>query len=51
METTKKCFLCGRPMKQQEGLLYELCTNPDCPRSKPLPEPNSADKNDNKVAT
>lgn len=54
METTKKCFLCGRPMKQQEGLLYELCTNPECPRSQPLPEPNSAtegDKTDNKVAT
>lgn len=39
MATTKKCFLCGRPMKVQEGLLYELCTNPKCPRSKPLPAP------------
>ncbi|MDN0047517.1 hypothetical protein QVN49_10935 [Megasphaera hexanoica] len=39
MATTKKCFLCGRPMKQQEGLLYDLCTNPKCPRSKPLPAP------------
>lgn len=35
----KKCFLCGRPMKSQEGLLYELCTNPKCPRAKPLPTP------------
>lgn len=34
-----KCFLCGRPMKKQEGLLYDLCTNPKCPRSKPLPAP------------
>lgn len=35
----KKCFLCGRPMKAQEGLLYDLCTNPKCPRSKPLSAP------------
>lgn len=35
----KKCFLCGRPMKTQEGLLYALCTNPKCPRSKPLSVP------------
>ena len=41
-----KCFLCGRPMKQQEGLLYELCINPKCPRSQPLPAPegNKAEK-------
>lgn len=44
METTKKCFLCGRPMKKQEGLLYELCTNPKCPRSQPLPEPTESKK-------
>lgn len=44
----KKCFLCGRPMKQQEGLLYELCTNPKCPRSQPLPAPQEepADEED-----
>lgn len=40
----KKCFLCGRPMKQQEGILYELCTNPKCPRSKPLPVPTDKNK-------
>ncbi len=37
----KKCFLCGRLMKPQEGLLYDLCTNPKCPRSKPLPTPTN----------
>ena len=39
-----KCFLCGRPMKKQEGLLYDLCMNPNCPRSKPLPTPVDEDK-------
>lgn len=39
-----KCFLCGRPMKKQEGLLYELCTNPKCPRSQPLPTPTGSKK-------
>lgn len=39
MMADKKCFLCGRPMKKQEGLLYELCTNPKCPRSQPLSAP------------
>lgn len=40
----KKCFLCGRPMKSQEGLLYALCTNPKCPRSKPLPTPEESEE-------
>jgi hypothetical protein len=42
----EKCFFCGRPMKKVEGLLYDLCTNPKCPRSKPLPKPkdNKAEK-------
>lgn len=35
----EKCFFCGRKMKKVEGLLYDLCTNPKCPRSKPLPKP------------
>lgn len=41
----KKCFLCGRPMKSQEGILYELCTNPKCPRYKPLPAPAESKEN------
>lgn len=41
-----KCFLCGRLMKSQEGLLYELCTNPKCPRSKPLPAPEDKTEQD-----
>lgn len=40
----KNCFLCGRPMKSQEGLLYDLCTNSKCPRSKPLAAPTSHDE-------
>lgn len=40
----KKCFLCGRPMKSQKGLLYELCTNPKCPRSQPLSTPTEKDE-------
>lgn len=40
----KKCFFCGRPMKKVEGLLYDLCTNPKCPRSKPLPKPKDDEK-------
>lgn len=40
-----KCFLCGRPMKKQEGLLYDLCTNPNCPRSQPLPAPAESKEN------
>lgn len=45
-----RCFLCGRSMKQQEGLLYELCTNPKCVRSKPLPTPKEELKDDTKEA-
>lgn len=44
-----KCFLCGRPMKLQDGLLYELCTNPKCPRSKPLPMPTDKNKKEGTV--
>lgn len=42
--TKEKCFFCGRPMKKVEGLLYELCTNPQCPRAKPLPKPKEESK-------
>lgn len=45
----KKCFLCGRPMKKQEDLLYELCTNPKCPRSKPLPMPAEKEHAEDKI--
>ena len=31
----KRCFLCGAKMDENTG----LCTNPDCVRSKPLPDP------------
>lgn len=41
-----KCFLCGRPMEKKEGLLYELCTNTKCPRSKPLPTPAETEKSE-----
>lgn len=34
-----RCFLCGRKMVKQEGISYELCSNPKCIRSKPLAEP------------
>lgn len=34
-----RCFLCGRKMKKVDGLLYELCSNAKCPRSKPLNPP------------
>lgn len=40
----KKCFLCGRLMKPQEGLLYDLCTNPKCPRSQPLSAPAESEE-------
>lgn len=43
-----RCFLCGRPMKKQDGLLYELCTNPKCVRSKPLPAPKQTPKTEDK---
>ena len=34
-----RCFLCGRKMIKKDGLLYELCSNPKCIRSKPLNPP------------
>lgn len=43
-----RCFLCGRPMIKKDGLLYELCTNPKCVRSKPLPTPKEELKDDTK---
>lgn len=46
---TSKCFLCGRPMKKEEGLLYDLCTNPKCPRSQPLPTPAENQAAENKA--
>lgn len=39
-----RCFLCGRKMKKVDGLLYELCSNVKCPRSKPLNPPTKVDK-------
>ncbi len=33
------CFLCGRPMVKKDGINYELCSNPNCVRSKPLNPP------------
>jgi hypothetical protein len=32
----KRCFLCMHKMDESTG----LCTNPDCVRSQPLPDPN-----------
>lgn len=43
---TERCFLCGRPMKEVEGLLYKLCTNPKCCRSKPLNPPKVSTEED-----
>ncbi len=34
----KRCFLCMSKMDESTG----LCTNPECVRSKPLPEPKAA---------
>lgn len=34
---TKRCFLCGAKMDENTG----LCTNPDCVRSQPLPNPEA----------
>lgn len=34
----KRCFLCMSKMDEKTG----LCTNPECIRSKPLPEPKAA---------
>lgn len=39
-----KMFLCGRLMKPQDGLLYKLCTNPQCLRSKLLSTPEEDKK-------
>lgn len=47
--TGKKCFLCGRQMEKREGVLYELCTNPKCPRSKPLPTPAEKEHAEDKI--
>ena len=35
----ERCFLCGRKMIKVEGLSYELCSNKNCVRSKPLDPP------------
>ena len=40
----ERCLLCNRPMKEAEGLLYKLCTNPKCPCSKPLNPPKKAEE-------
>lgn len=42
--TTKRCFLCRRPMERVEGRLYDTCTNKKCIRHQPLSDvSNKAD--------
>lgn len=41
---TKRCFLCGSKMDEKTG----LCTNPDCVRSKPLPDQKEKTENETK---
>lgn len=40
----KRCFLCRRPMERVEGRLYDTCSNPKCPRHKPLRDVSKGDK-------
>lgn len=47
MDATR-CFLCGRKMVKKEGLLYDLCSNPKCPRSKPLNPPKESEQENDK---
>lgn len=46
MAISNRCFLCGRKMVAVEGLLYELCSNKKCPRSKPLNPPKEQNPDD-----
>lgn len=41
---TKRCFLCGSKMDEKTG----FCTNPECVRSKPLPDPKEKTENETK---
>lgn len=40
----KTCFICLHKMDKNTG----LCTNPDCVRSKPLPNPKEKTENETK---
>lgn len=40
----KTCFICLHKMNENTG----LCTNPDCVRSKPLPDPKEKTENETK---
>ena len=44
-----RCFLCRRPMVKKDGILYELCSNPKCPRSQPLDPPKEKEVKENEA--